>query len=97
VRTLATCRWIAEHQTVIITGPTGTGKSYFGCALAHQACRKCFRAMYRRVPRLFDELRLARADASYPRLLARIAKARTPYGIGARRRTPSWAGVNLGE
>src|SRR5450631_3024401 len=74
VRTLATCRWITEHQTVIITGATGTGKSYFGCALAHQACRKGFRAMYRRVPRLFDELRLARADGSYPRLLARIAK-----------------------
>jgi DNA replication protein DnaC len=74
VRTLTTCRWIAERQTVIITGATGTGKSYIGCALAHQACRKGLRAMYRRVPRLFDELRLARADGSYPRLLARIAK-----------------------
>jgi DNA replication protein DnaC len=74
MRTLATCRWIAEHHTVLITGATGTGKSYFACALAHQACRKGLRAMYRRVPRLFDELRLARADGSYPRLLARIAK-----------------------
>jgi DNA replication protein DnaC len=74
VRTLATCRWISEHQTVIVTGATGTGKSYIACALAHQACRKGLRAMYRRVPRLFDELRLARADGSYPRLLARIAK-----------------------
>src|ERR1700722_8085066 len=74
VRTLATCRWISEHQTVILTGATGTGKSYFACALVHQACRKGLRAMYRRVPRLFDELRLARADGSYPRLLARIAR-----------------------
>jgi len=74
VLTLATCRWISEHQTVIVTGATGTGKSYIACALAHQACRKGLRAMYRRVPRLFDELRLARADGSYPRLLARIAK-----------------------
>ena len=74
VRTLATCRWVTEHQTVIVTGATGTGKSYFGCALVHQACRKGFRAMYRRVPRLFDELRLARADGSYSRLLGRIAK-----------------------
>jgi DNA replication protein DnaC len=74
VRTLATCRWVTEHQTVIVTGATGTGKSYIGCALAHQACRKGARAMYRRVPRLFDELRLAHADGSYPRLLARIAK-----------------------
>ncbi len=74
VRTLATCRWIQEHQTVLIDGATGTGKSYLACALAHQACRKGFRVIYRRVPRLFDELRLARADGSYPRLLARIAK-----------------------
>jgi DNA replication protein DnaC len=74
VRQLATCRWVTEHQTVIVTGATGTGKSYLACALAHQACRKGFRVLYRRVPRLFDELRLARADGSYPRLLARIAK-----------------------
>ncbi|NVL83693.1 ATP-binding protein, partial [Escherichia coli] len=74
VRQLASCRWIAEHQTVIVTGATGTGKSYFACALAHQACRKGFRVFYRRVPRLFDELRLARADGTHPRLLARIAK-----------------------
>ena len=74
VRQLAGCRWIAEHQTVIVTGATGTGKSYLACALAHQACRKGFRVFYRRVPRLFDELRLARADGTYPRLLARIAK-----------------------
>ena len=74
VRQLATCRWVAEHQTVIVTGATGTGKSYVACALAHQACRKGLRAMYRRVPRLFDELRLARVDGTYPRFLARIAK-----------------------
>lgn len=74
VRQLASCLWIAEHQTVIVTGATGTGKSYLACALAHQACRKGFRVFYRRVPRLFDELKLARADGTYPRLLARIAK-----------------------
>ena len=74
VRQLATCRWVSEHQPVLVTGATGTGKSYFACALAHQACRKGFRALYRRVPRLFDELRLARADGTYQRLLARLAK-----------------------
>ena len=74
VRQLATCRWVSEHQPVLITGATGTGKSYFACALAHQACRKGFRALYRRVPRLFDELRLARADGTYQRLLTRLAK-----------------------
>jgi len=75
VRQLATCRWVTEHQTVIVTGATGTGKSYLACALAHQACRKGFRVLYRRVARLFDELRLARADGTYHRVLARIAKS----------------------
>jgi len=74
VRQLATCRWIEEHQTVLVTGATGTGKTYIACALAQQACRKGHRAIYRRAPRLFDELRLARADGSHPRLLARIAR-----------------------
>jgi DNA replication protein DnaC len=74
VRNLASCKWVHEHQTVIVTGATGTGKTYVACALTQQACRKGFRAMYRRAPRFFDELRLARADGSYPRLLARVAR-----------------------
>ncbi len=74
VRQLASCKWVQEHQTVLVTGATGTGKTYVACALAQQACRKGMRAVYRRAPRFFDELRLARADGSYPRLLARIAK-----------------------
>jgi len=75
VRQLATCRWVAEHQNVLITGATGTGKTYLACALAQQACRKGYRALYRRVPRLFEELTLAHADGSYIRLLARFARA----------------------
>ena len=74
VRQLATCRWIQEHQSILITGATGVGKSYVACALAHQACRKGFRAAYRRASRLFEELKLARADGTYPRLLARLAR-----------------------
>jgi hypothetical protein len=75
IRQLATCRWVHEHQNVVITGMTGTGKTYVACALAQQACRKGFRAVYRRAPRLFEELTLAHADGSYARLLARFAKA----------------------
>jgi DNA replication protein DnaC len=75
VRQLASCKWIAEHEAVIITGPTGTGKTYLACAFAPDACRKGFRAIYRRTPRMFDELRLAHADGSYPRLLSRLARA----------------------
>jgi hypothetical protein len=74
VRQLASCRWVAETQHVTITGATGTGKTYVACALAHQACRKGYRALYRRMPRLFQELRLARADGTYPRYLARLAR-----------------------
>src|SRR5580693_5402472 len=74
IRQLGTCKWVDEHQVVIVSGATGTGKTYVGCALAQQACRKGYRAMYRRASRFFDELRLARADGSYPRLLARIAR-----------------------
>lgn len=74
IRQLASCRWIAEHQVVIITGATGVGKTYLACALANQACRNGHRALYRRASRLFDEMRMARADGTYPRLLARIAR-----------------------
>jgi len=74
VRQLATGRWIAEHQHVLISGATGTGKTFVACALAHQACRQGYRALYWRVSRLFHELALARADGTYPRLLAKLAR-----------------------
>lgn len=75
VRQLASCRWVAEHQNVLVTGMTGTGKTYVACALAQQACRKGYRALYRRASKLFPELALARADGTYTRLLAKIARA----------------------
>src|SRR5262245_24298340 len=75
VRQLASCRWIAEHQNVLVTGMTGTGKTYVACALAQQACRKGYRAIYRRASKLFPELALARADGTYTRLLAKLARA----------------------
>ena len=74
VRQLASCRWVDEHQNIAVTGMTGTGKTYVACALAQQACRKGYRAAYRRAPRLFEELTLAHADGSYARLLTRLAK-----------------------
>ncbi len=74
VRQLASCRWVSETQHVTVTGATGTGKTYIACALANQACRKGYRALYQRMPRLFQELRLARADGTYARLLARLAR-----------------------
>lgn len=74
IRQLASCLWIKDHRHILITGPTGVGKTYLACALAQQACRKGFRALYRRTTRLFEELALARADGSYAKLLSRIAR-----------------------
>jgi DNA replication protein DnaC len=74
IRGLASCTWIHEHHNVVITGPTGVGKTYIACALAQQACRKGYRVLYRRVPRIFDEILLARADGTYPRWLAKVAR-----------------------
>lgn len=75
VRQLATCRWIHEHQVVVVTGATGTGKTYVACALAQQACRKGYSAIYRRASRLFGELTIAKADGTYTRLLTKLARA----------------------
>jgi len=75
LRQLATCTWIGEHLNVLVTGPTGVGKSYLASALGQAACRRGLRVLYRRVPRLFDEIALARADGSFARLLGRLAKA----------------------
>ena len=74
IRQLASCRWVEEHHNVILVGPTGVGKSFVACALAHQACRKGYRAFYRRASRLFHELLLARADGTYVRVLTKLAR-----------------------
>jgi DNA replication protein DnaC len=74
LRQLATGKWIAEHLNVLVTGMTGVGKTYFACALGQLACRTGHRTLYKRVPRLFDDLALAHADGTYSRLLARLAK-----------------------
>jgi DNA replication protein DnaC len=74
LRSLGTGEWIRAHQVVLISGPTGVGKSWIGCALGNAACRQGFSTRYYRVPRLLSDLALAHADGSYPRVLARLAK-----------------------
>ena len=70
----STCRWLKEHLNVLITGPTGIGKTWIACALAHQACREGFSVLYLRLPRLLQDIAIARGDGRYPKLLAALAK-----------------------
>lgn len=71
---LLSCRWVGAHQNIIISGPTGIGKTYLPCALGNKACREGYKVLYTRAPRLFGELFQARADGSYRRLLRKLAK-----------------------
>lgn len=74
IRKLATCQWIESKLNVLITGPTGVGKTFIACALAHQTCRDGHTVLYFRLPRLFAELKISRADGRYPKLLNKLAR-----------------------
>ena len=71
---LAQCQWIKRHLNLLITGPTGVGKTWVACALAQKACREGFTSLYLRLPRLLQELPIAKGDGTYTRLLTRLAK-----------------------
>jgi DNA replication protein DnaC len=71
---LCNCDWIRRHENCLLTGPTGTGKSYLACALANKACRDGWKVLYYRATRLFTDLAVARADGSFVRRLARLAR-----------------------
>ena len=71
---LATSDWVREHNNILITGPTGIGKSWLACALGHKACRDGFNVLYARVPRFFRELVIAKGDGRYPKLITALAK-----------------------
>ena len=71
---LAQAGWVARQHNLLITGATGTGKSFLACALANAAMRQGHTALYVRAPRLLDELALGRADGRYARTLASLAR-----------------------
>jgi DNA replication protein DnaC len=66
--------WIRAKHNLLITGPCGVGKSWLACALGHKACREDLSTAYHRVPRLFQDLALARADGRYARMLRQLAR-----------------------
>jgi DNA replication protein DnaC len=74
IMSLAQTGWVSAHHNVLISGPTGVGKSFLGCALAHAAIRRGHTALYLRTPRLLADLALSRGDGRYVRRLAHLAK-----------------------
>jgi len=72
---LATGEWIRRTQNLLITGATGSGKTWIACALAQQTCRQGASVLYWRVPRLIEELRIAHGDGSYLKFLKTLSKA----------------------
>lgn len=74
---LADAHFVDHHQSIVIVGPTGVGKTYVACALAHAAIRRGHSALYVRAPRMFDEIAIARADGRLQRLMATWARAGT--------------------
>ena len=71
---LSACDWIRQHRNLLVTGPTGIGKSWIACALGHKACHENLSVLYQRVPRLMAALALARGDGRYAKLLRSLAR-----------------------
>jgi DNA replication protein DnaC len=72
---LSSCDWIKDSNNLLITGPTGTGKTFLACALAQKACREGYTVQYVRIPRIFQELHIAKGDGRYAKILKNFAKA----------------------
>jgi DNA replication protein DnaC len=69
MKALASCNWIDQHQSVLVTGPTGAGKTWIACALGHRACMEGYKVLYKRLPGFLREFSTARADGSYGKFI----------------------------
>ncbi|MCP4685916.1 MAG: ATP-binding protein [bacterium] len=74
IQRLSACQWISNSENLIITGPTGVGKSWIACALANKACREGYTTKYARVPRLLQDLYVSHADGSYAKEMKKLLK-----------------------
>ncbi len=74
IASLSSCDWILKHHNLLITGATGTGKSWIACAFGQAACRQGLAVKYERTHRLLDQLRIARGDGSYHKRLSQLAR-----------------------
>ena len=75
IEQLRASSWVKEHRNCLITGPTGSGKTYLACAVGAQACREGYGTLYYSAPKFFRALETARADGSLLSLLKKLARA----------------------
>ena len=75
IQRLSACNWITNHENIIITGPTGVGKTWLACALTNKACREGYNARYERLPRLLHQLYISHADGSYAKEMTKLSKS----------------------
>ncbi|MGO9199782.1 MAG: IS21-like element helper ATPase IstB [Limisphaerales bacterium] len=75
IEQLRASQWVKEHRNCLITGPTGSGKTYLACAVGAQACREGYRTLYFYAPKFFRTLESARADGSLLAWLKKLARA----------------------
>lgn len=76
ITSLMNCDWVHKAQNLIFTGPTGVGKTWMACAFANQAARRSLPVLYRRLPRLLEEMEIAREDGSLHKLRQQLIKVR---------------------
>lgn len=76
IASLSSFDWLDRHHHIIITGATGCGKTYLSCAFGNGACRRGFKTLYFRIPKLLEEIKIARVDGSYMRFLGKFSRCR---------------------
>jgi DNA replication protein DnaC len=74
MRTLSSSEWVRQKQNIVLVGPTGIGKSWLGCALAHKVCRDGYSVLHKRMNELFRDLAVAHADGSIGRVLLKLSR-----------------------